>query len=435
MIKKEKPCRIIKGHLIHTKTPLAFECLAAHYLVIKNDCVFGVFRSLDSCQIAGIDTSQIVVEDYGDCLIVPGFVDLHCHAPQYRNRGLGLDQPLLGWLESYTFPEESKFESESYAKSVYEAFVKELYKNGTLHSVLFGTIHLEATILLMNELEKAGLLAYVGLVNMDRNAPDSLCVETQESLINTKKWYEQTKNAYENVKPILTPRFIPSCTDTLMRGLTAFGNEVGAPLQSHLAENQDEIEWVKTLCPESQSYTEAYENRGALSHQTIMAHCVHNTQEEMDILKSKDVMVAHCPNANINLSSGLMPIRKFLDTGVRVGLGSDVGAGHQLFVPQLMVQAIQMSKMVTSLVDRDLRPLNPSEAFYLGTKGGGAFFGNVGSFEFGYKADFLIINDSLIGATKDLSLEERIQRFMYCGDDRTIQSRYVNGNRIDKSLE
>lgn len=432
-MKKDISITVHKGHIIHTPTPHDFDCHRGHYLV-HDTYVKGIYGSLEEIANAtGCQVDKLDVHDHGDALVIPGFVDIHCHASQFGNYGLGLDKSLLGWLESYTFPEEKKFTDVSYAAEVYGRFVDALIQNGTMRSVLFATIHPESTRYLMTLIKEKGLGAYVGLVNMDRNAPDYLTTGTDQALQETRIWYEEMQLADQGgiVNPILTPRFIPTCSDALMSGLAALTAEWNAPIQSHLSENPDEVAWVRKLCPDSENYTDAYDLRGILTRQTIMAHCVYNSEDEIMRLKTRNVMVAHCPNANSNLASGLMQVRKFLDAGVRVGLGSDVGAGHQLFVPKIMTHAIQMSKLVNAVMDQSLKPLSPAEAFYMGTVGGGRFFGDVGCFLPGMAADLLVIEDDMIGPPKELTLEERMQRFIYCGDDRMIVKRYCNGKEID----
>jgi guanine deaminase len=216
-----------------------------------------------------------------------------------------------------------------------------------------------------------------------------------------------------------------------MKGLGALAESNALPVQSHISENMGEVEWVAQLHPDYKDYASIYDAMGLLSEKTVMAHCVHNTDDEIAMMAKKGSFSAHCPNANYNLSSGIMPVRKFVNAGVRVGLGTDVGAGHKVSIAQVMSQAVQASKMVWQMTDKALTPLTTSEVFYMGTKGGGAFFGQVGSFEPGYRFDALIIDDKDLHIELDRSVQERLQRFIYCGDDRNIIERYVDGQRIE----
>ncbi len=413
-----------RGHIVYTATPNAFNVIENGYIIVENDEVKAVSKELPE----NISKDQVI--DHGDRLIIPGFVDLHFHAPQYPNIGLGLDKELLPWLEDYTFPTEAKFSDVDFADRVYNMVTNELLKQGTTRVVLFATIHLESTKLLARILDESGIGAYVGKVNMDRNSSDNLIETTQDSLEKTEAFINSFEGVSERVKPIITPRFVPSCTSDLMDGLGKLASKHNIPIQSHISENLGEVEWVSELHPEFKDYASIYENFGLLTDSTIMAHCVHNTDDEIKLMANKGSFSAHCPNANYNLSSGIMPVRKFMNEGVNVGLGTDVGAGHKVSIAQVMSQAVQGSKMVWQMCDKELAPLTTSEAFYLGTKGGGAFFGQVGSFEPGYKFDALVIDDSDLQIEIERSIEERVQRFIYCGDDRNIIKRYIDGNEI-----
>lgn len=374
------------------------------------------------------------VLDYGDRLILPGLVDLHAHAPQYSFRALGMDLELLDWLNTHTFPEEAKYASEEYAGRAYRMYVDELKKSDVTRAVLFATLHVEGTKLLMKLLEASGLCTYVGKVNMDRNGGEHLEeADAERSLSETRRWLSDIRGRYTRTRPILTPRFIPSCSDELMRGLKEIQRQTGLPLQSHLSENQGEIEWVKSLCPNAASYSEAYNQFGLFGGEcpTIMAHCIWLDEQEIELVRKNGVYVAHCPQSNMNLSSGIAPVRRFLEEGIRVGLGSDVAGGHCTSIFRAMADAIQCSKLRWRLVDDSCRALTVEEAFFMGTKGGGAFFGKVGSFEKDYELDALVLDDSALRHPQKLSVRERLERMIYLSDDRHIFAKYVAGRKLD----
>ncbi|HLR35183.1 MAG TPA: guanine deaminase [Tissierellales bacterium] len=420
---------IFKGNIAFTPTKDSFITYENHYLIVKNGKVEGIYPSLDE------KYNNIKVRNIGDKIIIPGFVDLHFHAPQYPNRGLGLDKELIPWLETYTFPEEGKYKDIDYAEKVYTKMIEDIWKNGTTRISLFSSVHKESTKLLLDLLIKSGLGGYVGKVNMDRNTSEYLTEDTNISLKETEEILIDYNNKSSVVKPIITPRFVPTCTPELLEALGKLSKEYNIPIQSHLNENIGEVEWVKELHPESENYSSVYNNFGLFGQQkTIMAHCIHNTEEELVLMAENQVHIAHCPHSNYNLSSGIMPVRTFLDKGIPVGLGSDVSGGHKVSITNVMVSAIQASKIKWLETNKELAPLTTSEAFYLGTKGGGSFFGKVGSFEKDYDFDALIIDDSNLGNFKKLSLEERIQRFIYIGDDRNIEERYVQGVKVEKPL-
>ena len=414
-----------KGNILFTETIDKFTILEAGYLVVDGKEVKGTFETLPS------EYSDIDVVDYGDKMIIPGFVDTHLHAPQFANRGLGLDKELLPWLETYTFPEESKFADPEYARKTYSRFVHELWRVGTTRSVVFGTIHNEATGILMDLFIEAGLGAFVGKVNMDRNSPDFYIENSDDALKNAEAMLKLYGNKSPIVKPIVTPRFVPSCTGGLMEKLGALAKEYNVPVQSHLSENKGEIAWVKELHPDQENYADVYDHYKLFGQQpTVMAHCVHNNDDEIKLMAKSGVFVAHSPHSNFNLSSGIAPVRKYLDAGVKVGMASDVSGGHEISIPKCMVAAVQGSKMRWVYLEEEYASLSTPEVFYIATKGGGELFGKVGSFEAGYEFDALVIDDSSIPDINERSLSERIERYIYLGDDRNIVDRFVAGQKL-----
>ena len=235
------------------------------------------------------------------------------------------------------------------------------------------------------------------------------------------------------VRPIITPRFVPSCTPELLSACGELANKYQLPVQSHLSENTSEIAWVAELEPESKSYGDAYNRYGLFGQTpTIMAHCVWTDGQELELMKRNEVMVAHCPTSNYNLASGMAPIRIFLEEGLRVGLGSDISGGHDLNMFRMLVYAIQVSKMHYHY-NHDKHFLTLPEVFWIATKSAGCFFGKVGSFEPGYEFDALVINDSVLNFD-NYTLQERLERYIYLGDDRQIDYRFCRGKLITEPL-
>lgn len=417
---------ILRGNIIYSLNEKELFSLTHGYLVCEDGICQGVFESIPS------QYHNLPVVDYGDCILIPGLVDLHLHAPQYMFRGSGMDMELLPWLQTYAFVEEAKYQDTDYANHAYSIFTKDLLKSPTTHAAIFASLHVPATKVLMKKLDQAGIAAFVGKVNMDRNSPDNLRETCEGSLADTRTWLEECLDLYENVHPILTPRFIPSCTNSLLEGLDALSRHYHVPIQSHLSENTSEIAWVKELHPDTSSYARAYDKYHLLGepNPTIMAHCVHSDEDEINLLKTNNVYVAHCPQSNTNLSSGIAPIRRMLDVGVNVGLGTDIAAGASLSLFRAMADAIQMSKLYTRLIDSEFKPLTVPEVFYLATKGGGSFWGNVGSFEAGYTFNVVVIDDTSILPLDPLTLLQRLERIIYLSDDRHIFAKYINGKKV-----
>lgn len=282
-MKTEQVLRGLKGNIVYSKTPDVLEICENGFLVYEGNEIKGVYEELPE------EYRDIPIEDYEERLIIPGLVDLHVHAPQYAFRGLGMDMELLDWLNTNTFPEESKYRDLEYAEKAYRIFVENMRQGATTRACIFATIHRESTLLLMDLLEESGLSAMVGKVNMDRNSPEYLVETTEESAEETIKWLEEAaERNYRRIKPILTPRFIPSCTDELMKKLKSIQLKYQLQMQSHLSENFGEISWVQELCPDSAFYGDAYDQFGLFGKEckTVMAHCVHSDEREIERMLS-----------------------------------------------------------------------------------------------------------------------------------------------------
>jgi len=415
---------VLKGHICHSRDRKTIDTYENHYLVCEDGLCTGIFPELPS-RYAGLPLT-----DYGDRLIIPGLIDLHIHAPQFSFRGLGMDMELLDWLNVHTFPEESKYRNLEYADLAYGQFADHMRRSETTRAAVFATIHVPATELLMEKMENTGLISYVGKVNMDRNCPDY--IRETDSAGETRRWLEETVGKWYRTKPILTPRFTPSCTDELMRQLGNLREAFHIPVQSHLSENLSEIAWVKELVPSASFYAEAYEKFGMLSGSTgcIMAHCVHSDEREMELLKKSGVFIAHSPESNMNVASGVAPVNRYLDYGLSVGLATDVAGGSHESMFRAMTHSIRSSKLLWRLQDQTVEHVTFDTAFYMATKGGGAFFGKVGAFEPGYELDVVVLDDTNLDHPQPLSIHERLERVVYLGDDRNIYSKYVAGEKL-----
>lgn len=415
--------KIYRANILFTKERTHFEVIERGYVVVDDSG-----RVVEVTEHLSAEHEGVEVVDYGDRLLIPAMNDLHVHAPQYRNQGIAMDLELLPWLQNYTFPEEMKYCDTKYAERMYRRFVHDMWRFGTMRACLFATIHKESTLLLMNIFKETGMGALVGKVAMNRNCPEGL-TETVDDMV--QGYEELIKECGEDglVRPIITPRFVPSCTPEMLRACGELAAKYQLPVQSHLSENKDEIAWVKELEPESTCYGDAYDRYGLFGQTpTVMAHCVWSDGEELELIKRRGVVVAHCPTSNFNVASGMAPIRKFLDEGVKVGLGSDISGGHDLSIFRMMVYAIQVSKMHYQQ-NHNVPFLSLSEVFWIATKSAGSFFGRVGSFEPGYEFDALVIDDSDLNHD-NYTLLERLERYIYLGDDRQISHRFCSGKEI-----
>ncbi|MDO4740975.1 MAG: amidohydrolase family protein, partial [Eubacteriales bacterium] len=305
---------------------------------------------------------------------------------------------------------------------------------------IFATRHRPATELLMDIMEKSGLITYVGKVNMDRESTPKLNEKSAlSSAYETFGWINGIRGRFARTKPILTPRFIPSCTEQLMDELREIQMTYGLPVQSHLSESPGEIEFVQSLRPQNAFYGEAYNDHDLFGYnddidtdvKTVMAHCVWSTPEEVALMRKNGVFVAHCPASNMNLSSGIAPVRRYLELGLRMGLGSDVAGGQSDSIFRAVTDAIQVSKMYWRYVDPNAKAVTFPEAFYLATCGGGEFFGKVGSFAEGYEFDAVVLDDSSLEHPQELGLLERLERAFYLQlDAQGVCAKYAGGERL-----
>lgn len=436
----------VKGDILYNESFNKFKTHKNSYIVVEDGKIVDTFKTLPT------RFKTIKKYDYTGKLIIPGLIDLHLHAPQYSFTGLHMDLELLDWLNKYTFPEEAKYKKMEYAKKAYDIFVNDIKKSATTRFSIFGTLHKDATIYLAKSLDKIGMKGYVGKVNMDRNSPKILIETTKNSIKNTIEYVEATKHL-KNVKPIITPRFIPTCTNDLMKELSIISDKYNLPIQSHLSENRSEIKWVRELLPESKSYGDAYHIFNMLgSHEkTIMAHCVWLVEADMKIMEKNKVWIAHSPSSNRNLSSGVAPIRRYLNRGIKVGLATDVAGGSYLSMFRAIEDAITISKIRNVIEDyiieigegevfqntiKEAAPqLTIQEAFYLATRGGGMFFDDentkIGLFEKGYEFDALVLDESHIPTPlmKELSIEDRLERFIYRPNDKLL-AKFISGKKI-----
>jgi len=415
---------ILKGNIVHAPVFGELSCIENGFLVCEGGRIEGVYAQLPE------RFSGAPAEDFGGALVMPAFVDMHLHAPQYAMLGMGMDLQLLEWLNTYTFPAESKFRDTAYARSLYRELAAELIRVGTTRVCMFSTIHRESTHVLMEELERAGVTGFVGKVNMDRNSPDFLRETTEESLSETERWIRECEGRYANLRPMLTPRFSPSCTDGLMRGLRELSQKYAVPVQSHLSENVDEIAWVRRLYPDCAQYWETYDKFGLFGADTVMAHCVYSDERERAAIKERGVYIAHCPDSNINIASGIAPIRRMLGEGLRVTLGSDIAGGARLSMMDVATEAIRTSKR--NWLDTGKREafLTAAEAFYLITSAGQRYFGAGPGFQKGDRLHALAVSDAAFTHTSGLTLAQRLERMMYLSEARSIVARFSDGKRV-----
>ena len=413
---------ILKGNIISAVEYGKLDIIEGGYLVSEDGVILGTYKDLPK------EYENEKIEDYGNMLIMQSFSDMHLHAPQYPMLGMGMDLELIDWLNTYTFPLEAKFKNNEFARSVYHELANKLIENGTTRVAMFSSLHKEATLILMEELEKAGVCGYVGKVNMDRNGGVDLEETTSESINETIDWIKKAN--FNHIKPIITPRFTPSCTNELMKKLGEIAKEYNLPVQSHLSENLGEIAWVKDLHPDTIDYYESYLKYGLWNNKTLMAHCVHSSVKEQESMLKNGVYVVHCPTSNQNLMSGFSPVKKMVEKGINVVLGSDIAGGDYLSMFDNVAAAIRASKARNILDKWDTGFLSVAEAFYLGTSAANKFFGEKPGFAKGNKLHCLVLDDSKLISGKKLSIKERFERAIYIREENAIKAVYSEGRKV-----
>ena len=428
------------ANLVHSESKVSLEFMFNATLIVckKSGKILRIFKQNEEPQ--DIDSyfpenEQIVLKEHQ--ILVPGFVDTHAHAPQYSFAGTGLDLPLLDWLKKYTFKYEARFSDLKYAEQVYRKSVNSHLQNGTTTICFYGTIHLEATKVLSDILDQIGMRGFVGKVCMDQNAPDYYIEESSaKSCDDTLSFIKYLKDKNSSVTPVVTPRFGPTCSRELLKGLGAIAEKHKIPIQTHLSENKEEIEWVKSLFPECKSYTDVYAKYGILKNGTVLAPCIYLTPFELELIKEKGAGISHCPNSNTTLQSGIMPARNYMQKGLKMGLGTDVAGGFTTSILDAIRACVGVSKLYSCLISKSSKPLSLAEAFYLATVGGAELLGigdKIGSFKPNMEFDAQLWDYSKL----DYCLEkendhfiEIFEKIVYLADSRHIKKVFVKGKEI-----
>jgi len=427
---------IIKGLLVDSNADWSLRAEQG-ILVIKDELILerNIIENFNEIlDRYNIDESSVVQLSKSQ-FVMPGLIDTHIHASQFPNAGLALDLTLLDWLERYTFPTETGLEDVTRAQEVYSRCVRSTLDSGTTTASYFATIHCQSTKLLANICKQEGQRAFVGKVCMDRNSPDNYSESTDDSLASTKEFIASIADLKTDlVKPILTPRFVPSCSRRLMTCLGDLASDLNLHVQTHLSENVAECDWVKQLEPDCANYTEVYKECNLLGSKTILAHCVHLSDDEIQIIQSTGAGVSHCPNSNFSLKSGVCDVRRLKEAGVKVGLGTDCSGG---FSPS-MLNSMRMSVMASNSLTFSrpgYEPLQYSDALYLATRGSANILDmdSIGALNMGMQADIILVdmeahsNTQLFGTE---SSEDIVSKFVFLSDDRNIKRVWVAGKIV-----
>ncbi|GAA5966500.1 hypothetical protein JCM3765_007591 [Sporobolomyces pararoseus] len=399
-----------------------------------------------------------VVELDEDSWILSGFVDTHIHAPQYVNAGMALDRPLMEWLEHYTFKAEARIDSdpEGFGKQVYEKLVQRMIENGTTAASVFGTISVEANLVLAKAFVAAGLRGQIGKVAMDQNSLPNYLETTDSSLAETRRFISairdlnnSTPRHLELVEPVVTPRFVPTCSKELLVGLEEIARSEGLRIQSHLAESIGEVELCQSMLG-GQTDVEYFNELGLLNKRSLMAHCTHATPSDLSLFLKTGTSISHCPLSNVYFSSERqLPLREAWNSRVKVGLGSDISGGYRVGLDENMRWSVGVSKLREGsrekgekLEKEENLSISWKESIYLATLGGAQALGldetrRVGQLKVGMAFDAQLIRVGGKGSRVDwfgeISLEEKIEKWWCNGNEMDRKGVWVQGKQIYQS--
>ena len=433
------------GNILYFKADPNLENDALVYL--PNHVLFtenGIINEVKAfSEVAPAEKLEVEWYDYQNQWIVPGFIDTHIHYPQTEMIG-AYGEALLEWLEKYTFPTEMKFDDPNYAKEISSFFLNELLSNGTTTALVFGSVHKNSVDAFFEEAEKLNLRMICGKVMMDRNAPEALQDNPESSYHESKelieKWHGKKRLSYA-----VTPRFaITSSPEQLKKAGELLREFPSVYLHTHLSENKNEIAFTKELFPEAKNYLGVYKQAELLTKKSVFAHCIHLENEEWEDLAKHNCSIAFCPTSNLFLGSGLFNLEKAEELHIKVGMGTDVGAGTSFNMLPTLNEAYKVSQLRKGMFSNESKKsLSPLKAFYLATLGGAKALSledKIGKLEPGMEADFNIIKPAVSPLQKlrlksAKTIEEQLFALQILGNKDNVTATYILGEEfvpIDK---
>ena len=441
----------ICGTLIHA--PVCGEIEVIENALVAVDAagnIAGVYapnaKNYAIVQETAASTNSLITLAKGQYLL-PGLIDLHVHAPQWPQAGNALHLPLYTWLQEYTFPLEAKYADLDFAAKVYSSLVDTLIANGTTTTLYFATVHLAATKLLADICLTKGQRALVGKVAMDNpdECPDYYRdASTQQGLADTRALIEYVRalpgNENARVLPVITPRFIPSCTDEMLTGLGDLAEEYDCHVQTHCSESDWAHNYV--LNRHGKRDTHSLHDFKLLTNKTVLAHSCFINDEDMATIKQQHSGIAHCPLSNAYFADAVFPARQALDLGLDVGLGTDVSGGATPSLLENCHTAVTASRYLEGGVDRELPQqergvpgtrIDFKEAFWMATTGGGkALDLNIGLFKEAYAFDAIVVDTHVAGSNLVVwdeldKAEDVLQKIIYNANRQNIRKVWVQG--------
>ena len=444
----------VKGNLIHAPVFGEIETKLGSLLEVDQDGNISSVISSDDPELVSRESyyrgKRNLLELSDNEFLLPGLVDTHVHAPQWPQLGKALHLPLHDWLQEYTFPLEARYADLGFANQVYSSLVETLIANGTTTALYFGTIHIEATKRLADICLNLGQRALIGKVVMDNPEQCPDYYRDRSTSVGLNETYElidyvssANGNASKRVLPVLTPRFIPSCTDEMLSGLGKIASETGCHIQTHCSESDWQHRYVieRHGCHDAQSL----DSFGLLQPNTVLAHANFINDDDMVLISSKSSAVAHCPLSNFYFSNAVLPVRKLIDSAIDLGLGTDISGGFNPSIFNACAMAVTSSRALEEGVDaalpaherrrRNMR-IDFKEAFWMATTGGGrALDLKIGMLRPEYAMDAIVVDTSIeesnLKIWKDLdSSDDVLQKIIHNAHRTNITKVWVQGNQI-----
>lgn len=435
-----------RGTFFHTPAYGRLEVLRDHVVVVQAG---KIVRMADASMEAAVlrefgltEARRLKVGQY----FCPGFIDTHVHAPQYKFTGGGTDVPLMEWLKKYTFPAECSFQDLRAAAHRYSLLVKRFLSNGTTTAMYYGSLHLAPNKVLVDTIEALGQRAVVGKVNMDRHSPDNYIEPLEQGLKEAEEFIQYTlAKASHRIQPCITPRFIPTCTPEMMKGLAGLARKYNTHIQSHISECCGEVNCVREMHPEYASDAAVFEEMGLLTGRTVMAHGTLLSDDDIRQLAARGTAVSHCPLSNFFLGDACFRVNHALKLGLKVGLGTDVAGGisPSMLTAQRMAvvnsRCLRAHKLANSggtivTPEMEVDVISWRDALWLATMGGAQALDladRVGTFEVGKEFDALLVDTTVQGGPFDVFDDEEdehaFEKFINLGDDRNLVEVYVQG--------
>jgi guanine deaminase len=450
-VSMQSPAFALCGTVMHTPRRGSVEIIDHALVEVGDD---GAIAAVTAPQASGFEQRKAQAERAGRLVtlaptqvLLPGLIDLHVHAPQWPQAGKALHLPLDQWLQKHTFPLEARYADLEFARRIYSGLVDDLLANGTTTALYFATIHLDASVALAEICRDKGQRALVGRVAMD---DPGQCPEyyrdasAEDGIARTGEFIRAVRALHGNgaglIRPVVTPRFIPSCTDALLEGLGRLAAEQDCHIQTHCSES----DWVQAHMRQrfGRSDTASLERFGLLSRHTILAHGNFVSDDDMDMIGAAGCGIAHCPLSNFYLSDAVFPLRRALDRNLHVGLGTDISGGHS---PSLL-DACRHALVASRALEQGTDPRRPAkkrgwpgaridlfEAFWLATAGGAeALDLPVGRIAPGWRFDALLVDTDVAESNLRIfadvdSPEDVFQKIVYNAGRANIRKVWVEG--------